>query len=682
MTKFPPVFKENFKLIHGADYNPEQWLKDKDIIWKRDMELAQGAGINSFSVGIFAWALLEREEGVFDFSWLDEVMDMLAGNGIKAILATPSGARPPWMAEKYPEVLRTDNNRLKSPYGGRHNHCLSSPVYREKVRIINAKLAERYKDHPALAMWHISNEYGGECHCEICQRRFREWLRERYLTIDKLNDAWWGAFWSHNYTGFDQISSPTSPSWLGENEQHGLKLAWKRFVSYQHCDFLDNEAAPLREITPNIPITTNMMDLFPTINYFELARHIDRASWDNYPEWTGSKNDYKAAIRPAFNHELQRSLKDGMPFMMMESSPSAVNWQEVNSLREPGTVLLQGLQAVALGSDSVLYFQFRKSRGSFEKFHGAVVDHEGSENTRVYKEVAEVGKALEKLAEVAGTGVKAETALLFDWENRWALNDARFGAQEKKYEEAVLRSYEALKRLGVQVDIVDETKELEKYKVVIGDMAYMLRGDFAARVKRFVHDGGTYIGTYASGYVNGEDLCFLGGFPGPLSEMFGVWAEELDILPSGAKCYLDYHGTDYETLDWCEVIHSKGADVIGKYADASTRFYRDTPALTMNAYGDGTAYYLAARMQTDFLIDFYRDALTLAGVETHDMPLGIMRSVRSDGENQYLFLMNFYPEDNEAELDGSYTDLLTGKAESGKVTLKSRQVMCLKKAKE
>lgn len=679
MTKFPPVFKGDYAIIHGGDYNPEQWLKEKDTIWKRDMELAKGASINSLSVGIFSWALIEREEGVFDFSWLDETMDMLAENDIKAILATPSGARPPWLAEKYPEVLRVDNNRQKMLYAGRHNHCLSSPVYREKVRIINTKLAERYKNHPALAMWHVSNEYGGECHCEICQKRFREWLRERYLTIDKLNDAWWGAFWSHVYTSFEQISSPTTPSWLGENEQHGLKLAWRRFVSDQHCNFVDNEIAPLRAITPDIPVTINMMDLFPTINYFEMAKRLDRASWDNYPQWTGSEADYSVALRPAFNHELQRSLKDGKPFLMMESSPSVVNWQSSNSLREPGTVMLQGLQAVAFGSDSVQYFQFRKGRGGCEKFHGAIVDHEGSENTRVYKEVAETGRALQKLSEVAGTGIKADTALLFDWENNWALSDAKFGKQDKRYEETVMRSYEALKRLGVQVDIVDETKSLDKYKVVIGDMAYMLRGDYAARVKRFVENGGTYIGTYVTGYVNDEDLCFLGGFPGPLSEMFGIWAEEIDILPQGAECFIDYHGKDYKTLDWCEVIHAKGADVIGKYADASTRFYRDTPALTMNRYGEGTAYYIAARMPVEFLIDFYRDALVIAGVETEDMPEGVMRSVRSNGENEYLFLMNFYPKDSEIELHGDYTDLLTGKHEAGKTTLKSRQAMCLKK---
>ena len=171
MAQYPPVMRDLPAFLYGGDYNPEQWIREKDTVWKKDMELARRAGINTLSVGIFSWSMLEPEEGEYRFEWLDEVMDMLAENGMKAVLATPSGARPPWMAEKYPEVLRVDGYRRRQLFGNRHNHCLSSPVYREKVRAINTLLAERYKDHPALGMWHVSNELGGECHCPLCQER-------------------------------------------------------------------------------------------------------------------------------------------------------------------------------------------------------------------------------------------------------------------------------------------------------------------------------------------------------------------------------------------------------------------------------------------------------------------------------------------------------------------------------
>jgi len=276
MAQYPSLVKGMQALLHGGDYNPEQWLDRKDDIWKKDMELAHKAGINTLTVGIFSWAHLEPEEGKFDFAWLDQVMDMLHNNGIKAILATPSGARPPWLAQTYPEVLRMDNERKHNLYGGRHNHCLTSPVYREKVAAMNERLAMRYGKHPALIMWHISNEYGGECHCPLCQKAFQEWLKERYGSIDKLNDAWWNQFWAHNYNRFDQVESPTSPSWLGENESHGQKLAWRRFVSHQHLSFYKNEVAPLKRITPDIPCTTNLMSTYPVIDYFALGKLMDR----------------------------------------------------------------------------------------------------------------------------------------------------------------------------------------------------------------------------------------------------------------------------------------------------------------------------------------------------------------------------------------------------------------------
>lgn len=676
MAQYPPIMKDKPVFLHGGDYNPDQWLNEKSTVWPRDMELAKKAGINTLSVGIFSWATLEPEEGRYTFEWLDEVIDMLAQNGIKAVLATPSGARPAWMAEKYPEVLRVTEDRRRNLFGERHNHCLTSPVYREKVRKMNTLLAERYKDHPALGMWHVSNEYGGECHCPLCQQRFREWLKERYGTIDKLNDDWWNTFWSHRYSSFDQIESPSS---IGESGSHGLNLAWKRFTTQQFCDFYSWEIEPLRRITPDVPCTTNLMHTYPGINYFELGRLLDRCSWDNYPQWTNDMRDAKVAAHSAFCHDLMRGVCGGKPYMLMESSPSCVNWQAVNRLRQPGILMLQSLQAVAHGSDTVQYFQFRKGRGSFEKFHGAVVSHDESEQNRVYREVCAVGEALAGLTPALGASPENRIAVVYDWENRWALEDARFGLNTGKgYEETVRTHHTAFLRAGYGVDVIDETCDLAPYRVVCGPMTYMLRPGFAQRVRAFVEAGGTYISTYCSGWVNEEDLCFMGGFPGPLREVCGLWDEETDALDETQRNRFTWNGRSYEAKDFCAVVHPEGAQVLAAYEE---RFYQGAPALTVNAFGKGRCYYIAARTGEDFLRDLYAQVAKEAGLFPllPALPYGVLCTERVGANGRFLFVMNTVPEARTVTLPAC-TDVQTGLMRKGDCTLGAYGVMAVRLA--
>ena len=643
MAQYPPIMKGMPVFFHGGDYNPDQWLHQKEI-WKRDMALAKGAGINTLSVGIFAWAALEPRENEYHFEWLDEVMDLLAENGIKAVLSTPSGARPRWMAEKYPEVLRVNAERRRELFSGRHNHCLSSPVYREKVRTINTMLAERYRDHPALGLWHISNEYGGECHCPLCQEKFRQWLKERDGTIERMNLAWWNQFWSHPYDSFDQVESP-SP--VGERGVHGLNLAWRRFTSRQFCDFYRWETEPLRRITPNVLCTTNLMHTYEGINYFELGKLLDVSSWDNYPMWTRDGRDALIAADAAFCHDLIRGVAGGKPFLMMESSPSAVNWQPVNRLRAPGMLMLQSMQAVAHGSDSVQYFQFRSGRGGAEKYHGAVVTHSDSDQTRVYREVAQVGARLQKMAPILGSAPENKIAVIFDWENRWDLRDAQFGLNggDKGYEETVIAHHTAILQNGFGADVIDETCALDPYRLVIGPMTYMLRPGFAERVKRFVEKGGVYVSTYCSGWVDEEDLCFMGGFPGPLREALGVWDEETDAVDETQHNHFTWQGKRYETRDFCALVHPEGAKVLAAYEED---FYAGYPALTENAYGQGCCYYIAARTRDDFLKDFYAHVTRRTGLTPliENVPEGVLCAQRTGEQGGFLFVINALPREN------------------------------------
>lgn len=652
MKRYPPVISGFPHMIHGADYNPEQWLKWKDEIWKEDIRLAKKAGMNSLSVGIFAWSMLEPEEGEFHFEWLDEVMDLLAENGMKAVLATPSAARPNWLAEKYPEVLRMNDQRVRNLFGGRHNHCMSSPAYREKVTIINTKLAQRYQDHPALGMWHVSNEISGDCHCPLCQQNFRIWLKKKYGTLDALNEAWWTTFWSHRYTRWEHIESPTQ-NWMGERDVHGLKLDWLRFTTDQHIDFYRVETAPLKAITPHIPCTANLMADHEGIDYYAYARELDVVSWDNYPCWRGDeKGDTPIAIHAAFCHDLMYGLKR-RPWLLMESSPSCTNWQPVAKLHRPNNLLRQSVQAVAHGADSVQYFQFRKSRGSCEKFHGAVVSHEGTEKTRVYKDVCQVGDALAQMDDIVGTVKDGKVALVFDYQNNWALQDMRGALQERtNYRGEMEKHYASLWKKQLPVEIIDQSCDFSGYKVVIAPMNYMVRGDFARRVEEYVAAGGTFVTTYLTGYVDDTDLCFRHGFPGPLRQVLGIWAEELDSLYPEDENAILWNGKSYRAHSLCELIHPESAQTLGTYG---SDFYQGMAALTVNHFGKGKAYYIAARTDEDFLDDFYAFLLKETGAEgvLGDAAYhGVSVQKRTDGQHEYLFLMNFTAEEKQICIDG------------------------------
>ena len=644
IKKFPPIMKNVPHFLHGGDYNPDQWIKSKDTIWKEDMRLAKLAGINTLSVGIFAWAMLEPEEGKYNFGWLDEIMNMMADNGITAVLATPSGARPAWMSKKYPEVLRVNSDRHRILHGGRHNHCLTSPVYREKTTAINTALAQRYKNHPALGVWHISNEYGGECHCPLCQERFRVFLKNLYGDLDTMNEAWWSRFWAKTYTDWSQVESP-SP--LGEGCIHGLNLDWMRFTTEQFVDFYLCETKPLKAITPDTPCTTNLMGVYRGFDGFRMAQVCDVVSWDNYPRWTSTENNSDVAIEAAFCHDLNRSMK-GKPFMLMESSPSATNWRDIAKLHRPNVHMLQSMQAVAHGADTVQYFQFRKSRGSAEKLHGAVVDHEGTENTRVFRDVAEVGKRLAGMDSILGTVTPAEVAIVFDWHNRWAIEDVKGFLQNKTgYIPTVLAHYRFFWEQGIPVDIIDSSLIVKgdpgKYRMLIAPMLYMLRPGVSEALNAFVEKGGTLVSTYITGQVDEHDLCFTGGFPGPLRSCLGIWCEEVDSLFPEDRNSLQWNGKSYEVRDFCELIHAESASVLGTYG---SDFYAGQPALTVNNNGKGKAYFIAARTGNDFLNDFYRMLVKDSGVKRvldTELPKGVTAQVRSDGKTDFIFLLNCNP---------------------------------------
>ncbi len=631
---------------HGAEYCPEQWIQTPGII-EEDIRMMKLANINIVTIGTFSWAALEPEEGIYNFEWLDRIMDLLYENGISVILSTPSGARPAWLSEKYPEVLRVNENRLRNLHGMRMNHCYTSPKYRELTQKIDSELAKRYANHPVLKLWHISNEYHGECHCELCQEAFREFLKRKYRTLDNLNRAWWTTFWSKTYTSWSQICSSSS---RGEKAIQGLEVDWLRFVTHQTKEFMRLEIEAVKAYNPNIPVTTNMIGKFIEVDYPKLAPMLDIASLDIYPEW-GSKPKERIVAEAGFDYDLMRSLKK-QPFLLMETTPSMTNWTEVGKPKRPGMHKAGCMQAIAHGSDSVIYFQWRKSRGGYEKFHGAVVGHSGHEHTRVFRETALLGKELQKIGETAGAAVKAETAMLFDWNNRWAINVSKGPRAKKPHDDTAVDHCLALHRNGVNVDIIDEEQDCSGYKLIIAPMMYMVKDGVDKKLEKFVENGGIFVTTYFSGIVDDNDLCFPGGFPGPLKSILGIWSEELDTLYPEEKnkiCFLENNSLElsgtYACDYFCEIIHTTTAVPVAVYDED---YYAGMPAVTRNNYGAGVGWYIAARTQTDFLTDFYRNIIRQAGITPllKEIPPLVWVTSRQTTRHNYLFIINF----NENEI--------------------------------
>ncbi len=583
-------------LCYGGDYNPEQWI-GYDGIWDEDLRMMKEARINCVTLGVFSWAMLEKEEGVFDFSWLDDIINKLWENGIHVILATPSGARPPWLAQKYPEVLRVREDRTKQLFGKRHNHCLTSPVYREKTARIDAELAKRYGHHPAVIMWHVSNEMNGDCHCPHCQEKFREWLKIKYHnSLDELNHAWWTTFWSHTYTDWPQIESPST---IGENIVHGHNLDWTRFTSDMTIDFFKSEVAAIRKYS-DLPVTANLMD-YEWMDYYKLADNMDIVSWDNYPKWHNDDETLiETAHKTSFMHDMFRSMKQ-KPFLMIESTPSLVNWHGVNKLKAPGMNTLASMQAVAHGSEGVMYFQIRKSRGASEKFHGAVIGHSGRSDARVFREVAALGEFLKNHPEIKGSYTASEAAVLYDFENAWAVSDLCGLKQNRGYRDTCMAHYAAMKSVGINIDVIGKTADFSRYKVICAPMLYMTSEGTIAKIRDYISGGGTFIATYLMSYADENDLCHLGGLPGGLMDVFGLWNEEIDSIYENNAVIAD--GKEYTVTDYCELIHPDAdTDVLGVY---KSDFYAGEPAVTRKKFGAGTAYYLAANTGADHLKPLY-----------------------------------------------------------------------------
>ena len=647
------------KIPFGGDYNPEQWPPE---VWKDDYRLFDTARIDTVTVGVFTWALTQPAADVHDFSTLDRIVAEAEEQGRRIVLATGTGAHPAWLARAHPEVTRTDFEGRRHRYGQRHNSCPNSPVFRRLSAEVAGRIAERYAGRPPVIAWHVGNEYGGACYCERCAAGFRVWLRARYRTLDALNSAWCTAFWSHTFSDWEEIEPPSALTehWRGPDHTafQGITLDYLRFMSDAMLANFRDEKAAIRRHSPDTPVTTNFMGMYRPIDYHRWAPHLDFASWDNYPP------EDAGPAWAALSHDLMRGLKDGLPFWVMEQAPTTTACRDVNPVKRPGVMRLWSWQAVAHGADAVLYFQMRASRGASEKYFGAVINHAGRDDTRVFREVASLGEELERFGDVAlGARTPARVALLFDWDSWWTLEISDGPSRLVRYQQVVLAYYRALWEAGVDVDVVAVTADLSGYDVVVAPALHMLKGDLPQRLEDVARRGGSVLATYLSGRVDESDNAFLSDVPGPLGPLMGIRIDEWDargadvvnpvrlqaggeVLEAGARLVF-------------ELVVPQGAETLGAYG---ADFYAGTPAVTRNSFGAGHGWYVATGLDQPGVDWVVRQVLAAHGIAGRVPELPCVESavrVAPDG-TRLLFLLNHGDDAVEFAAPAAGVDLLTG----------------------
>ncbi len=657
-------------VIYGADYNPEQWPEE---VWEDDVRLMREAGVNLVSLGIFSWAKLEPRPGVHDFDWLDRIISLLYENGVMVNLATATASPPPWLATLHPESLPVTQNGVVLHPGARQHYCPSSAAYKERAAELVRLIADRYKDHPALAMWHVNNEYGchvAECYCDASAIHFREWLRTRYGDLDTLNETWGTAFWSQRYGEWGEILPPRSaPTFANPTQQ----LDFRRFSSDALLELYEMEKEILREATADVPITTNFMGFFKPVDYWKWAPREDLVSDDSYPD----PSDPEAHIVAAMSRDLMRSLGDGSPWVLMEQTTVRVNWRERNVPKRPNEMRLWSYGAVARGAEGIMFFQWRQSKAGAEKFHSAMVPHVRKEDSRSWSEVSRLGAELGTLDELLGARGTAETAILLDWESWWALELDSKPSTAVRMLERVYSFYKPLYEANVPVDFAHPGSDLSSYRLVIAPNLYLVTDESVDNIRRFVADGGTLLMSFFSGIVDGHDHIRLGGYPAPFRELLGLHIE--DFVPMAAE-----EGNSLDTQDngpfacglWADLIHLEDAEPLASYTDD---FYAGTPAVTLNVFGEGRAYYLGTRPEEQYVKLLLDRACEEAGVRaTAEVPPGVDAVRRKTEDASFLFVLNHTKEAVEVSLPGPGRDLLTGKEHDSNVVLGPFEVAVLK----
>lgn len=653
-------------IAYGGDYNPEQWPRE---VWQEDVRLMKEAGVNLVTLAVFSWSRLETANGVYDFGWLDEVMDLMHSNGIGVDLATPDAVPPAWLIAQHPDILPVLADGTTFGFGSRQHFDVSHPAYREKSLAMAEKMGERYAQHPALCMWHVNNEYGPVSYGPHADRAFREWLQRKYTDLTELNQAWSTDVWGQVYSDWSQVNAPAQPrTWSNPSR----RLDYHRFTSDSMLEHYKAERDILRRHTPDLPIVTNFMRFYKNNDYWAWAAEEDAAALDIYPD----PREADAHVAAALNFDLMRSLRKGQPWLVMEQATAAVSQWSVNVSKLPGKMRLGSYQAIAQGADSILFFQWRQAKGGTERYHSGMVNHAGP-NTRVFREVCQLGQELKGLGGITGTRSAAKVAIVFDWDCWWALELGNSPRSDLSYTQEVLRLYRPFFDANIPVDFVNTASDLSQYGLVVLPASYLLSDQAAQRVEDYVSDGGRLVASYLSGIVDPDNTIRLGGYPGALRNVLGAWSEELHPLAGeGEEVKLSTaDGGTASASYWTEHLHTETAEVLASYASGRLS---GSPAVTRNTFGQGTAVYLSARVDSTFLEELLAVERAAAGIRAElDAPLGVQVRRRTGNRGSYLLVLNHNDAPVSVDVKAGGTDRLTGTQLQGTVELAANGVLVL-----
>ena len=658
--------------LFGGDWNPEQWPEDT---WEHDLDMLEDAHINEVTINVFSWALLQPAEDRYDFSMLDKIVALLVKHDFNIVMATGTAALPGWMVRLHPETIRTEQNGTRHVFGGRHNFCPTSPYFRKASRALAAHVAERYAGTSGLVAWHVCNEYGGGgglCYCDHCAEAFRTWLKNKYGTVEALNKAWCANFWSHTIYDWGDVVPPVS---YGDGISDakcvvsGLQMDYRRFQNQAQLACYTNERDAIRAYDAATPITTNLMGTFKDLDYFEWAKEMDVVSWDNYPGMD---------TPPSFTamcHDLMRGIGGNKPFMLMEQTPNQQNWFPFCKVKRSGEVRKLSWQAVSHGADTVQFFQMKQSIGGCERFHGAVIAHDGTEQSRVFKETAALGGELDRIGKrIMGSEIRAKVAIMFDWQSYWSLEGCVGPTAGFSYPNEVHRFYRAFWRRNVPVDIIESTTPLDKlkqYDLVVAPALITVLPGVAETLESYVSEGGSFITGYMAGIHDEHDLVVPGGYPGKLRDLMGVWVEEIDALAPDETIEVHGDAVDAKGEIVASIIHREGARRLAAYGGGE--FYAGHSALTVNTYGKGKAYFVGTPLDETGMSAFMAPIIKELGLKPLGTPEDVSLSVRyGDDGVRYAFLINNSESDKRLcldELNGG-VELLTGHVVDGPVELK------------
>lgn len=660
--------------LYGGDYNPEQWPEDT---WANDIQVFKQAHLNSATINVFSWALLEQREGEYDFSKLDKIVKELSDANFDIVLATATAAMPAWMFKKYPDVARVDYQGRRHVFGQRHNFCSNSKNYQVLASKLVKKIVSRYYKNPHIKVWHVNNEYGGNCYCDNCQNTFRDWLKYKYKNLETLNKAWNMNVWSHRIYDWDEIVVPNElgDAWgAGGTETivSALSLDYLRFQSESLLKLFKMEKAIIKKYDPVALVTTNFHALpNKLLDYQKWAKEQDIISYDSYPSYN------MPTYQSAFLYDLMRSLKH-QPFMLMESTPAQVNWQPYSPLKRPGQMAATELQAVAHGADTVQFFQLKQAIGGSEKFHSAVISHSQRTDTRVFKEVTELGEKLEKTGStILGSKTKAKVGIVFDWNNFWSYEYIDGITQDLDYVESILDYYKQFYKRNIPTDIISVDDDFSQYDLVVAPVLYMIKSGLAEKIDQYVKRGGNFVASYLSGIVNENDSVYLGGYPGPLKDVLGIWVEESDAVIPGQKITVSLDSNNYQANLICDLLHLEGAHALGNY---NSEFYKETPAVSENKWGKGTSWYIGTQLDEAGLSKIFDHLISIVNIKSlieTKTDLEITKRVTKSGKELYFVLnMSNDTKDLPSEFD-AYKNLFTDKSANKK--MKAWEVQLLSK---